>query len=388
MKILHVCGSFPPAYAYGGPPRSVHNLTSALVDRGHDVTVYTTDAMDAEKRVDGGDSPSITEKVDVRRFRNVSNHLAWRNIQTPPGMLIALLQNAEKFDVIHSHEFRSPPTAFAHFAACQTGVPHVHQPRGSIPRLELKYLKILFDTILGRNIISNVDRLIASSPTESKNYPSIFPQLDSAKVSHVPNGISPKLYQDLPEPGTFKAAQGINSKEQVILFLSRLHPRKGGDLLIEAVSRLTADNVRLAFVGPDEGAQDNWEDLVTQEDIEDNVIFTGPQYGKRKLSAYVDADVFVLPSKNEYESFGNVVIEALACGTPVVATNVCGVSEWLNHEGCRFVAPTATTLHNAIKNVLQENTPPAHSIRNYVWENFTWEAVAADTEAIYEEVKG
>lgn len=385
MNVLHVAGTFPPAYAYGGPPRSVDNLTSAIVDRGHDVTVFTTDAKDSENRIEDYENPEVRNGVDVYRFRNLSNNLAWKNIQFPPKMLSAILSSIGQYDVLHTHEFRSPPTAFAHIAARRKGVPHVHQPRGSVPRYELSRLKQGFDFLFGNQFISTVDGIIASSTTESSNYPDVFPEIDLEKVHHVPNGISAETYRDIPEPGKFRAEYDIPQEEDIMLFLSRLHPRKGGDLLIDAVSEFLEENVCLAFVGPDEGAFETWKARAEAKGISDRTLFTGPLYDSEKLAAYVDADVFVLPSKNEYESFGNVVIEAMVCGTPVVTTDVCGVSEWLDHESCSSVAPTAAALRDGIEEVLS-STHDRDSIREYAWENFTWDAVADQTVSVYEEV--
>lgn len=386
MKILHVCGSFPPAYAYGGPPHSIQHLTSALAERGHDVTVYTTDAKDADDRVDVGEKQSFVSGVEVRRFRNLSNRLAWRNIQLPPLMLPSLLSDISNFDIIHSHEFRSPPSVFAHFAAERAGVPHIHQPRGSVPRYELEQLKKPFDFIIGKRFMDGADRLIASSQIESSNYTAVFPDLNPKKISHVPNGISPEFYQDLPTSGEFRSKYNIGYDEQIILFLSRLHPRKGGDLLIEAISDLSVEDIRLVFVGPDEGARESWEMLAKQRDIGDRTLFVGPLYDVEKLEAYVDAEVFVLPSKNKYESFGNVVLEAMACGTSAVTTDVCGVSEWLDHDNCHSVAPRSSALRDAIRKILTGKPPSSSSLQQYIWENFTWRDVAIATETIYEDV--
>jgi len=384
MNILHVCGSFPPAYAYGGPPRSIHHLTSSLADRGHDVTVYTTDAKDEHNRVDIERNPILLNGVEVHRFRNVSNQLAWRNIQIPPTMISTLLRNISEFDVVHSHEFRSPPMVFAHIAAKRAGVPHAHQPRGSVPRYDLRYLKWTFDMIIGKRIVHEADQLISSSRTESANYSNVFSGLSQEKIRSIPNGISSESYQNLPESGMFRRTYGIDSEERIILFLSRLHPRKGGDLLIDAVGELPLENLRLVFVGPDEGARHDWESLAQSAGIADRTLFVGPLYDIEKLRAYRDADVFVLPSKNDYESFGNVVLEAMACGTPVVVTNVCGISEWLDHDSCRTVEPTSQAIGGGLESTLNKEPSSFESIRQYVLTNFRWEAIAEDTESMYE----
>jgi glycosyltransferase involved in cell wall biosynthesis len=87
--------------------------------------------------------------------------------------------------------------------------------------------------------------------------------------------------------------------------------------------------------------------LANQLGVEDNVVFPGPLCEREKLEAYVDAAVFVLQS--HYESFGNVVLEALACGTPVIVTNNCGVSEWISGDVGYIVESNEEELCNALE---------------------------------------
>jgi len=385
MKVLQVISSFPPAYDYGGPPRSAYNLSKSLVDRGHDVTVFTTDALNAEKRVDIAKDPKVEAGVEIYRFKNISNTLSWKNIPLAPRLLTALLRKAQDFDVIHVHEYRSFHTLFAHLTSNIYNIPFVLQPRGSMPRTEESSLKVFFDKITGTDIAYAADRIIASSTIESSQFDSIVPELNPDQIAHVPNGISAEEYSILPNSGKFRDRFSIDKSDNIVLFLGRLHPRKGGDLLIDAVSQLSCDDVQLVFVGPNEGAKEEWEIMADQNGIGNQTMFVGPLYDSEKLQAYVDADAFVLPSKNEFESFGNVVIEAMACGTPAVVTDVCGIAEWINHADCHAVPPTSPALINGLTNVL-DSLSSAKSIRQYILENFSWDAVASDTEAVYEEV--
>lgn len=387
MKILQVISSFPPAYAYGGPPRSAYNLSAALVDGGHEVTVFTTDANDAESRVAIGSNPEVVDGIKVYRFRNVSNTLSWKNIPLAPRMGSEILRELDEFDVVHTHEYRSFHTLFAHWCSEHQEVPHVLQPRGSLPRHSKSKVKTAFDKLVGTDIVKSADGVLASSRIESNQFTDVVPELELGSIYHVPNAIISEDYEGIPEDGTFRQQFGIDEDDELVLFLSRLHPRKGGDLLIEAVSKLRADgwDISLAFVGPDEGDRQRLEMLARDKNIPEVTHFTGPLYDEDKLAAYVDSDVFILPSKNEYESFGNVVIEAMACGTPAVVTNVSGVTEWIEHQSCRVVTPTVSDLKGGIESLL--NSPvPESATRKYIFENFTWDTVAERTESIYNEL--
>jgi glycosyltransferase involved in cell wall biosynthesis len=386
MKILHVVSSFPPAYAYGGPVESSYKIAKNLVNQGHEVTVFTTDVHNATSRYKDYTNPEYMDGIRVFRFRNTSNKLAWNvNISTAVGIWPALRTELSEFDLVHLHEFRSVESAITSFEASRQGVPIILQPRGSIPRKSKSTQKQIFDQVFGKRIMRAADHLIASSSIESSQYTEVFPFTKDKPISHVPNGIDRDEYNLLPEEGRSRKDLGISKESELILYLGRIHERKGIDLLIHAFANMNADCERhLAVVGPNDGFLEQLQEIQQELGCE-NIHFPGPRYGEEKLTTYVDADVFVLPSKNEYESFGNVVLEAMACGTPVVCTDVCGVSEWIEHEDCQVCKPSSGSLSEAIKTLLESTSDPT-SLREYVHENFSWEAVAEETEDVYEEV--
>lgn len=387
MKVLHVITSFPPAYDYGGPVESSYNIAKELVDRGHEVTVFTTDVKDSESRVGHYKDPEYVDGIRVRRFRNISNRLAWEaNISSAIGIWPALRTELSDFDLVHLHEFRSIEAAITGHEAGRQGIPLVLQPRGSLPRRSKSMQKRIFDRIFGQRVIRSTDRLIASSQVESGQYDPTFPTVSNIPISHLPNGINPSEYADIPDPDIFRREYGVPDQAEIVLYLGRIHERKGIDLLLEAFSALDREQeTLLVVVGPDDGYLDELRRLCDDLGCE-NVIFPGPKYGEEKLAAYATADVFVLPSENEYESFGNVVLEALASGTPAVATNVCGVSEWVSNRWCHTVEPTMASIRDGIEDVLDRQPFSSDEIREYVYENFTWATVVEQTEAVYQEM--
>ena len=119
----------------------------------------------------------------------------------------------------------------------------------------------------------------------------------------------------------------------MILFLGRLHPIKGVDLLIRAFETVSKeiDNCMLVIAGPDDGSLSESKKLTKKFNFCKRVLFTGSNIWSRKLSADVDADVYVLPSL--YESFSNTVLEAWARGTPVIVTESCAISTAVRDAG-------------------------------------------------------
>ena len=153
-------------------------------------------------------------------------------------------------------------------------------------------------------------RVIALTEAEVEQYKEVG--VDTAKIEVVPNGINLSEYEDLPEKGEFRGKYDIKPDERIILYLGRLNKIKAPDLLIKSFAELSNEMkcVKLVMVGPDDGCMENLNHLLRSKDLEDKVLFTGPLYNQDKLEAYVDADIYVLPSL--YETFPNTVIEACA----------------------------------------------------------------------------
>ena len=389
MKILQVISSFPPAYAYGGPVKAAYEISKKLVERGHEVTVYTTDVYDAHSRFKYKNNPMWMDGIEVYHFRNISNKLAYKNFSIAPTMARALNKNIRNFDIIHLHDYRTFQKILVYHYAKKYRVPYVLQPRGSLPRISKSKQKKLFDVLFGRAIIEDASKIIASSKLESDQYWDVFPDLKSEKIVHISNGIDLESYQNLPKEGEFRKKYSIAEDEKVILFLSRIHERKGADILIEAFSNLKdkLQRVKLVIAGPDDGYLDKLKLMVDKLNIGTDVIFPGPLYGKDKLEAYVDADVFVLPSKNRYESFGNVALEACACGTPTIVTNVCGVSEWLN--SVESVDPDVNSLYEKLLEMLKISESERIKIgkkAQHEVKKLSWENVVEKLEKIYQGV--
>ena len=384
MKILHVCGAFYPCFESGGVVRSVYEISKELVKKGHEVTVYTTDGCSKRLNVKNN-CPVDVEGTKTYYFRNISNTLRWKyKLYTPYYLPFIARKEIKNFDVIHLHEYRTFLNIVVGYYARKYKIPYILQPRGSFPRFTKCFQKKIFDFLFGYKIIKNSCKIIASSKIESEQYDKVFSS--DKEIVYVPNGINLKEFKNLPKKGEFRKKYKIKDTEKIILYLGRIHKRKGLDLLVEVFSKLQKNlNIKLVIVGPDDGYLNYLKNLVKNLKIGKKVIFPGPLFEKNKLEAYVDADVFVLPSKDKYESFGNVVLESLACGTPVIVTNNCGVSEYLNSEVSYIVEYNEKQLSDAILNILtdeKKRIKMSVKAKKFV-RNFSWEKVVDKIEKIY-----
>jgi glycosyltransferase involved in cell wall biosynthesis len=350
MKILHIINFFYPAWAKGGPPRSVYELSKELVKRGHEVTVYTTDIYKKKERMQNNKNPVILDGIKVYYFKNINYRLAWSNYSFSIDLIRAVKNNLSNFDIIHTHTFRGMHGALLHHYAQRKKISYLLQPRGCAQRLVKSQIKYLFDLVFGNKMIKDARKIIVSSDVESSQYYKYFPFVKKESFYSIPNGIDLSIYDKLPPHGEFKNNYNIKSNEKVILCLGRLHKTKGVDVLMKAFSLLLTDfsEIKLVIVGPDEGHLDILIKLSEVLKIKNNVIFTGPLYEKQKLEAYINTDIFVLPSPSE--SFGNVAMEACACGVPTLVTTGCGVKEWLNT--IFITKPTSLGIYESLKKLL------------------------------------
>jgi len=181
--------------------------------------------------------------------------------------------------------------------------------------------------------------------------------------------------------GNFRKKYGLNN-HKILLFLNRINRVKGLDLLLQSYTELAREinETMLVIVGPDDGYLETMNKLIEKFDITDNILYIGPLYGNEKIEAYVDADVYLLPSL--FESFGNTVVESLMCGTPVVTTENCG-NAYLAKKFGRVVKNDKNEINNAIKDILSCENYCIDEMRNYIGNIFNMDSIMNRIECIY-----
>ena len=197
----------------------------------------------------------------------------------------------------------------------------------------------------------------------------------------LPNGIFLEELDPLPEKGAFRAAHPELAGARLVLFLSRLHYKKGLDFLADAfaiVGREFAD-AHLVVAGPDDGAKASFESQIARLGIADRVHLVGPIYAAQKLAALRDCDCFCLPSRQE--GFSLAVTEAMACEAPVVISTECHFPE-VKEFGAGIIAElNAAAIAAAIASVLRDPAAArqmGQNGRNLVVSRFTWPKVAKE----------
>jgi glycosyltransferase involved in cell wall biosynthesis len=383
MRILEVIPVFSPQF--GGPVTVVRSISKELAKR-HEVTVYTTSALN--QRRDSGDSPFVDE-FDGYRVVYFPRIFKFSGFNISPTMARALKETIDKYDVIHLHSWRQFQDVIVHHYAQKYGVPYVLQAHGSLPRIVVKRrLKWVYDVFFGYMLLRDASKIIALTEVEAQQHRNMGVPED--KIEVVPNGIDLSDYCDLPSKGSFKKKFGLDENEKIILYLGRIHRIKGIDILVKAFSNIVGklDGFKLVIVGPDDGYLAELETLIKGMKMSGNVLILDPLYGRDKLEAYVDAEVFVLPSR--YETFPMSALEAIACGTPIVLTKNCGGRSYFRESVGTVVEPDSNALSEVLLEMLLNKKQSSffrENCRKIAKSNFPLEKVVDRMEQIYFKVK-
>ncbi len=388
MRILQVTPTFMPSN-FGGISL-FYNLSKNLTKRGHEVVVYTTDIKDRYSRLTEIQGGRNIDGIKVCYYRNISNTLATKyRLSVPRGMSLAIRRKINSFDIIHLHNFRTFQNILIHHYAKKYDIPYVLQAHGSLTTFfHKRWLKRIFDVIWGRRILKDVSKVFALTPIEAEQYKNMG--VSEHKIEIVPNGLDLSEFDNLPERGEFRTKYGLDANQKIILFLGRIHRIKGLDLLIKVFSDLAKflDDVKLVIAGPDDGYLTSLKKLVADSEISEKVLFTGPLYGQEKLKAYVDADVYILPSF--YETFPMTLLEAMACGTPVIVTDRCGIVDVINGQAGLVVPYDKDQLRDALLHMLSDDQMRlrfGEKGKLLVREKFNWEKITEQVEGVYRGVQ-
>lgn len=383
MRILQATTAFYPALAYGGTVVASYQISKFLCRSGHFVTAYTSDAFNETKRQ--VNKIAIVDNLKIYYFKNLSNRLAWHRLFFNPGIILFIIKNINKFDIIHIHDYRSFQTVIIHYFAKKNKIPYVLQAHGSLPLSNGRNkIKRLYNLFWGYSILRGASRVIALTKTEEEQY--IKMGVDKEKIEIVPNGVDLSEYEILPERGEFKRKYGLKNDEKMILYAGRLNVTKGIDLLIEAFAETLnkLDNIRLVLLGPDDGYRSSLESLVQTLNLRDKVIFTGFVSTNEKIMAYVDANVFVTP---KFSGFPITFLESCACGTPIITTNNGDELDWINNNVGYVVRYDKDKLRDAITYILKNEDVRERFGQEgikLIKEKFNWEKIVEHMEDVYE----
>jgi len=335
MRFLMVSPHYVPAYHYGGALYVAHSLGQSLVSRGHEVRVCTTNLRNpAEDLAVPLDAPVWVDGVQVFYEPTVFS----RYWGFSPFMARRLWTESQWADVVVIHFHYQFASLIAGWVCRVRRKPYVIISHGTLNKYGVKargrIKKVLYLNLLERN---NFRKALFTA----------YHSQEEAEISYrfgryniVTNGIDANFFTELPRANIFRKQYPSLKNGIVFLFLGRLAPGKGLDLLLPAFKRLATEfgETHLVLAGGNElDYETQVREMLRDLGLANRVTLTGLITGQDKLGALQDADVFVMPSRSEGVSIAT--LEAMYMGLPVIVTDRVGIAPEVENNRCGLVVP-------------------------------------------------
>ncbi len=386
MRILHLIATL--SRKSGGPAQACLEMAAAVRRRGHEVSIYTTNWSD-------GGVEDVPLGVPVEHQGAVVTYFP---VHTPRfwkpslAMARALRHDLHHYDVVHLHSLYLFHDLLGGQLCRSRGVPYIVRPHGMLDpyiRARHRRRKWVMETAFQNWVLRHAAAIHYTSDIE-REISEPFAMGAPARV--VPLGVDLTGFDTLPSPERFHDRVPETRGKKIVLFLSRLHFKKGIDLLLPAfaaVARARPD-LHLAIAGPDDGMLDQCKAWARRDGIVDRVTFTGMLRGEDKLSAFAAAAMFALPSYSE--NFGIAAVEAMAAGLPVILSDQVNIWRDVAAGGGASIVPCEVDALTRAMAELADDPALALAMggkaRATVGRLYRWHNVAASLEAMYAEAAG
>ena len=389
MRVLKTVQFYYPFQDRGGPVFKVRALARSLSHRGHQISVLTADlGLSSHTWEDLRLEPSQwgwrAQEGGVEAFY-LPTFGRYRSLTLNPRVLQFCERALDSYDVVHFYglyDLLGP--AVSHFCR-REGIPYVVEPMGMYRPIDRSFrLKRLWHNTVGREYLHKAAQIVATSEMEQQDL--IDAGVPTGRIVVRYNGVD--VAPSHQNRGAFRAKWAIPENEPLILFLSRLIPRKGADTLIEAFAQACPARGTLVIAGPEgeTGYLAHLQRCAEENRVANRVIFTGPVYDAEKSAMFCDADVFVLASR--YENFANVIAEAIASDVPVIVSNMCGIHSLVDGRAGLVVPLGREALVEALQDLLHDRVAYARFKTGcrQVAAELTWGALSHQMENYYSDV--
>ena len=374
MHVLNV-NSIIDLKSGGGTAERTSQMSRSLAQAGVQCTILTLDiAVGPERR------------TLLKPARVITLPCLWRRFLVPYAGWKVLRDLVEKVDVVHLMGHWSILNALVYYAAKRSGTPYVVCPAGALPLFgRSRFLKQLYNFLVGRAIVKHARAWIAVTASEFPHFEAYG--IAASKVTVIPNGVNEPAPIAMDRTSVFRELSLPD--EPCILFMGRLNPIKGPDLLLAAFA-LISDRLpayHLIFAGPDNGMLAELKKRARESGLADRVHFLGHVDGIVKDALYGLVDILIVPSRQEAMSI--VVLEATIRGTPVLITDQCGFDE-ITQLNPRLIVPatsaglTAGMLHFLERPV--ELKQIGASLQEFVKNRYVWPILVNRYKDLYRRV--
>jgi glycosyltransferase involved in cell wall biosynthesis len=352
LKVLHVIPSVSDKD--GGPTYAVQAFARAVQECSVEVLIATTDDDGGRHRL----RVSLNEPIERR---GTSHRFFRRNLlvyKISMGLARWLGRNVKDFDLVHIHALFSFSSFAAARAARRAAVPYIVRPLGVLNRWGMEnrrpFLKRLSLKFVELPILRGAAAIHYTTEAERDEAGRLRPEIAALPSFILPIPVEPPPNAATPEQflNRFPAA----TSKKVVLFLSRLDPKKGLELLLHGFARVKTTHSNLILVIAGTGNDDyvrSLHNLAKELGIDRDVLWTGHLAGQEKAAALAAATLFVLPSYSE--NFGIAAAEAMAAGVPTVITDQVALSEYATeHDAAVVVPPEKQALSAALNQIIDD----------------------------------
>lgn len=382
MKILHVIASL--ARDLGGPSQACVGMAEAVAALGHDVRICTSmwpGDSDTEDIVAG--EAFERNGVTYHYFDGLRPRIRGLSL----GMIRALPRLIGDVDLVHLHSLYLAHTWATGDICHRKAIPYVIRPHGTLdPYI---YRRKRPRKFVAEQLFQNrVNRNAAAFHFTTQDEMELAAPFVSGRPGFVaPLGVALERFASAPPPGGLRAKFPQLGTRGIVLFYGRLNFKKGFDILIPAFAEAVRQGQDLALViaGPDHGMEAKVRESVVAHGVGERCVFTGMLERDDALVALNDADLFVLPSYSE--NFGISVVEAMACGLPVLISDRVNIWREVEADGAGLVAPPETAAF--AKLLVEIMADPARreamgeAARASVAHRFTWDKVGHRLSDVY-----
>lgn len=384
-KILIVTPFFYPAWSYGGPPRVMFDLSTAISADNISVECITTDVFDKKRYKKKTDK---INNIHVTYFKNASNYLAYYfKFFWPIGFKKYLKNNLHKFNVVHIADFRNLCTYHAYHQCIKQNIPYIIAPFGTMPyKKDFRGLiKWIIDRAWGISCLKNAKFVIVQ--TENERNEAIKLGVSPQKIKLIPLMINAKKFEiATAQKNDVRKNYNIPLSAKIIVFVGRINVHKATNQMLLAVAKLIQENPNYDFclliIGRDDGYEDQLKKLAEVLEIKDHIIFAGPIFYPDNVAIYKASDVFFM-APTHFEETSAASLEALASGIPVVVTEQADIPYFNEYEAGFVVKNELSKLATALKKVLVENKFKGDDCTKLIRENFDIEKIANKYKDIY-----
>lgn len=373
----------------GGMNVYVLNLARKLGQLGHLVEVFTRyhDASDPEV-------VKLDDRVNVIHIEAGPHNEEKAYLPTHVETFVNKVRqyasyNSINYDIVHSNYWLSGLSAVT--LSDLWNVPHVatfHTLAKTKMRARAGEQEPIKRSDIEKQIMDSATGILVLTEVERQDIVNLY-QINADKIQVISGGVDTDTFYPIPKDEAKDSLGFLNPDKKTILYVGRIEPIKGLDVLFDAFTMLTeSQEVQLVIVGGSLSGDpklNELRDLAENLDISQDVFFTGSLDQSVLKNYYSAADVFVLPS--HYESFGLVALEAMACGTPVIASRVGGISSFVQDGADGYLVPwrCAEPFSDRIEILLKND-----SLRNYMGNSakkkahsLNWEKIAHRVSEYY-----